>query len=359
MISTLLALANLTLAHANVCTPIPTPAMEKLEGALTGSNEVTSEMGLRARRVNNNDVLVTTSDPFPAALTLNGSSSQFSWTSIPHGSAVLLTACGLGDAALGFSAEPHFIEWAGPGFHRARPETLVDAVDLRTLPFESVALGATREIYIHIPSGWSGADGDPLIVSGDGLAGSDFARIAATLAADGRIRPTAFVSARFGEGWLGEARTDQRSAEYVAPGPEAHPGRSAAYRAHEAFFFDEFLPFVRAELGGETGPVIAFGMSASATFALEQGLKRPQDISAVIAASPPVTDVTRALASGANTHQAIHVWCGAFEPIFCEPLQALSTDAGFTLEVRQAAHTTPLWEEALASSLLLLAPPPD
>ena len=288
---------------------------------------------------------------------LNGSDLSYEWSETALGVAIILEACGLGDSALALMAGESYLEWTGSGFHTARPRDFVAGRGFITHEIDSTALGAPREIYLHVPEGWDGARGDPVIVSGDGLAGSSFARIAETLMHEGRIRPVAFASVRFGEGWIAGAGTDQRSAEYLAPADTAAPARIEAYQRHEAFFFDEFLPYVIDQLGGETGPVYVFGLSASATFALEQGLKRPDLISAVIAGSPPLSARTRELAAGADPALRVHLWCGDFEPVFCAPLAEFAHGTGFRLETRRAAHASALWEEALAASLLELAPP--
>lgn len=311
---------------------------------------------LEVHRFGGDQILVRAAEPGPELLGINGATERYAWAETDQGPVVVLEACGLGDGALALMAGATYGEWTGSGFHTARPRDLVAGRGFTTHEIDSTALGAPREIYLHVPEGWDGVRGDPVIVSGDGLAGSSFARIAETLTHEGRIRPVAFASARFGEGWIAEAGTDQRSAEYLTPADTAAPARSEAYQRHAAFFFDEFLPYIIDQLGGETGPVYAFGLSASATFALEQGLKRPDVISAVIAGSPPLTARTRELAAGADPALRVYLWCGDFEPVFCAPLTRFANETGFRLETRRAAHASGLWEEALAVSLLELAP---
>lgn len=357
MSAALQALAGLAVLGSGECAATPQAAPQMLERAIAERGGAPLDEMLRIERLGDDAVLVLTSDQEAEPLGVNGAASRFDWTQIDGGAGLVLTACNLGDAALGLSAGATFVEWAGPKFFSVRPEPLADMPDVSTHAFESAALGAVREIYIFAPAEWSGARGDPLIISGDGLAATDFAAIAATLASQGRTRPAAFLSARFGESWLGDAQTDLRSAEYLAPGESAHPSRVDAYLAHESFFFDELLPFAREALGGETGPVIAFGMSASATFALEQGLRRPGEIDAVIAASPPITNMTRTLAAARGETPTVHLWCGEFETLFCDPLTELGEAAGLDVQTRRASHTTALWEEAFAASLLELAPP--
>lgn len=323
--------------------------------AITADHEPVS--GLQGHRLGADQISLMAAEATPETLGVNGAAERYAWVETAQGPVIVLEACGLGDSALALMAGESYLEWTGPGFHVARPRDLVAGSSFETQLIDSTALGAPREVYLHVPDGWDGARGDPVIVSGDGLAGSSFARIAETLMHEGRIRPVAFASARFGEGWIAEAGTDQRSAEYLAPGDAAAPARIEAYQRHEAFFFDEFFPWAIDQLGGETGPVYAFGLSASATFALEQGLKRPDLISAVIAGSPPLTARTRALAAGADPALRVHLWCGDFEPVFCAPLAEFAHGTRFRLETRRAAHASALWEEALAASLLELAPP--
>ena len=345
------------------CRGMPVAISEGLEAAIAarpGTSDQAS--GLHVTLVDETTLLVRLFGEEAEAppLRLNGSDVRYAWSETIEAPAILLQGCALSGAALGLASGPHFVEWAGPEFFKARPQDLLEGGDgARTISFSSRALGGARDVYIHRPAGWDGAAGDPLVLTGDGLAGSDFARISQTLAADGRIRPIAIASARFGEGWLSEAGVDQRSAEYLTPDADAGPQRQSAYEAHETFFFEEFFPFAVSELGGEVGPVFLFGISASASFALEQGLQRPDRIEAVIAASPPITDETRSLVERYRGDMAIHLWCGDLESLFCAPLSEMAQAADFQLHTRRASHTTPLWEEALAASLIELAPPSE
>lgn len=290
----------------------------------------------------------------PPSLGLNGSSESFEWVVSAGVAGVVLEDCNMVASALSLSSPPFFEEWVGPDFYSERPAQLIDDADYRSVSFESDALSEAREVYLHVPPCW--ASGDALIVSGDGLAGSDFSAITQQLANSGRIAPVAFVSARFGQGWLSPNGPDQRSAEYLAPSGEADAGRLEAYENHERFIFEEMLPWAIEELGGEVGDVVMFGLSASATFALDQGMKRPELVDRVIAASPPLSAQSSALAQSAVGGPDIHLWCGQFEPIFCSRIQELGSEFGFDVNIRPASHTNALWEEALAASLVSAMP---
>lgn len=290
-------------------------------------------------------------------LALNGNSAKFSWHDVNGVGVVLLEQCGLAHGALSLMAGSEYMEWVSPDFFESRPETESEAASLRTLSLSSEALGRDREVYLVIPEGWNGSAGHPLLVSGDGLAGSSFGAIVETLVASGQSRPVAFASARFGEGMPGNAGIPLRSAEYHLPGDSASEARRAAYAAHEKFFFDEFLPSVIQELGGETGPIYTFGISSSASFALEQALMRGDLIAGVIAASPPIHSRTRELANQIKTTQKIRLWCGTLEDQFCNPIRELAEAQGYPLETRQASHISALWEEALSASIIELFPP--
>jgi hypothetical protein len=353
----ILSLGDAGLGCADTLRAEPGPVVAAALAALERGEALSPEAGLEVRLLDESSLLVRISEPDLEPLGLNGAEQSYNWSITDQGAAIVLAGCRLPDVALGLVSGPHFIEWTGPDFHQVRPVELVAEAPLRTVMFSSAALGEDREVYFSVPAGWDGTAGDPLVLSGDGLAGSDFARIAQTLADQGRIRPVAFASAGFGEAWLSEAGLDQRSAEYLVPGETAALARRSAYDAHEAFFFEEFLTFAVEELGGEAGPVILFGISASASFALEQGVRRPGQIAAVIAASPPITAETRRLVGDRSHGVDLHLWCGGFETLFCDPLTELGEAAGLNVQTRRASHTTALWEEAFAASLIELAPP--
>lgn len=184
-----------------------------------------------------------------------------------------------------------------------------------------------------------------------------FGAIVEALSNRNQVRPIAFASARFGEGMLDGTSVPMRSAEYHLPDEAASEAMQAAYAAHEKFFFEEFLPFAIAELGAKNSPVYTFGISSSATFALEQALMRGDLITGAIAASPPIHSRTRELADQIQAGQKIRLWCGTLEERFCNPIRTLAEAHGYPLKTRDAAHLSALWEEALAASLLELFPP--
>lgn len=287
----------------------------------------------------------------PDDLVLNGSQQRFAWHRLEGRAVLVLEHCELAGMALAMTAGTAFGEWVGADFHVARPAADSEAISLQTSVLQSEALGSGREIYLVVGAGWDGGAGDPLVVSGDGLAGGSFGAIVESLAGMDGMRPIAFASARFGEGLVDGSQTALRSAEYHQPDDSADESRRLAYLAHERFFFDEFLPHVIAELGGEVGSIISFGISSSASFALEQALKRPEVINGAIAASPPISAATRSLGEQSVDNQMIWLWCGTLEPLFCNPAQQFAEQHGFSLETRPATHASALWEEALSATL--------
>lgn len=301
-------------------------------------------------------LLITGSAMGASQLQLSGSSTSYRFEESASGQLLVLEACNLSNSALAMVVDGEYFEWVGEGFFQARPDIIGIPIETQTSAFESVALDAQREVYWFVPDDWDGASGDPVIVSGDGLAASSFVQIAEALRESGAIRPVAFVSARFGEGWVSDAQRALRSVEYVSP---SNPGDSAArrlYRAHEDFFFEEWLSQALMQIGGgETGPIYLFGISASATFALEQGLKRPHQVDAIIAASPAITSTLRDRMAVPPSRQHVHIWCGAFEPLFCDPVLTMSDAEGVVVRVLQGTHSNALWEEAFAQSLTELA----
>lgn len=322
-----------------------------LDAAETGSGD-----GFSVRMINDHKVMVVSHHLDLPDLDINGGTSSFSWGSVNGVSALVLERCGLARSALSLRAGSVYGEWIGPDFFDARPNAGTEASSLRTISFFSEALGQDREIYLVVGEGWNGANGDPLLVSGDGLAGGPFGAIAETLSNGNHARPIAFASARFGEGTLDGTKVPVRAAEYHLPDGSAPEARRTAYAAHEKFFFDEFLPFVIDELGGKSGPVYTFGISSSASFALEQALMRGETIQGVIAASPPIHSRTRELANRITTRQTIRLWCGTLEEIFCTPIRNLAEAHDYPLQTRHAAHLSALWEEALAASIIELFP---
>jgi len=352
--SLLLSLLN---THSDIC------SLELREGTanpditaaeVMRASQAREQDGLTVQVVDDHTLLVVTTHSNMPDLTINGHAATFTWREIGDTSYVVLEQCGLARSALGLSAGSMHVEWVGPGFFEARPDVKDIATSLRTISFYSEALEQEREIYLVIGEGWNGAEGDPLLISGDGLAAGAFGAIVEALVNHGKIRSMAFASSRFGEGMLEDVGVPLRNAEYDPPGESASDLRAAAYRAHEEFFFDEFLPYVIDELGGEAGPIYTFGISASATFALEQGLKRSDTISGVIAASPPIHHQTIELAENASRTQVIRLWCGNLESFFCGPISRFSEKHSYQLHIRHASHLSAFWEEALSASLLEL-----
>ncbi|MFU8878671.1 MAG: hypothetical protein ACNA7E_11055, partial [Wenzhouxiangellaceae bacterium] len=276
---------------------------ERLHGRAPAGDELsilapaTDGDGLQIQVIDDHRLAVVSRRSDLPELTINGGAAKFSWHEVNGFGAVLLEQCGLARAAMSLMAGSESLEWVAPGFFESRPESAIQAASLRTFSLSSQALGRDREVYLVTPEGWDGAAGDPLLISGDALAASTFGAIVEILAANGQIRPVAFASVRFGEGMLDGTRVPVRSAEYHLPGGSAPDVERATYAAHEKFFFDDFLPFVIEELGGEIGPIYTFGISASASFALEQALMRGDLIAGVIAASPPIHSRTRELAN--------------------------------------------------------------
>lgn len=356
--SALVPLAFLLLGGA--CPVVPEARPEETAELLAehaGAIGPAAQGRLRLSALAPDRVLIVASDPALPAPTMNGGRRAFDWVVNGDLAAIIVEGCGFDAAALSVTAGSAFGDLTGPAFFQARPDTLAENVGVISHEFESAALGATRTIYVMQPEGWNGAAGDPLVLSGDALANSPFGRVVATLSQARFTRPVAFASARFGTAPLDGTPANRRSAEYVLPGDEDTQARHAAYAAHEAFFFEEFLPFVVAELGGETGPVYTFGISASATFALEQGLMRPDVIDGVIAGSPVLTDRTRSLAASASAESDITLWCGDLEDYVCVPLAEFAREHAIPLEIRRAAHANALWEEAIAASLIARFPP--
>lgn len=330
---------------------------QDIESAATRyASQAQQKDGLAVQVFDDHTLLVVTTGSNMPDLTINGHAATFTWIESSDASFVALEQCSLAKSALSLSAGSMHVEWVGPGFFDARPDVEDTADSLRTISLYSDALEQEREIYLIIGEGWSGAEGDPLLISGDGLAAGAFGAIVEALANQGQIRPMAFASARFGEGMLGSDGAHLRNVEYDPPGESASELRIAAYKAHEEFFFDEFLPYVIDELGGEVGPIYTFGISASATFALEQGLKRSDTVSGIISASPPIHRQTRALAEKASDAQVIRLWCGKLESFFCDPISKFSEEHSYQLHIRHASHLSAFWEEALSASLLELFP---
>lgn len=316
--------------------------------ATAGSGD---DQGLVFHPLDDDRLIVLAGDREASELVLNGSQQRFGLHRVEDRPLLILQHCKLSQMALSMVAGSDFGEWAGPDFHQARPAVGNEAGSLQTTVLESEALGGSREIYLVVSAGWDGAAGDPLVVSGDGLAGGPFGAIVEALSELDETRPIAFASARFGEGQVDGTSIPLRAAEYHQPDESADELRQAAYLAHEQFFFEEFIPHVLAALGGEVGQIVSFGISSSASFALEQGLKRPEQIAAVIAASPPVSAVTRSLAAKADQHPQIRLWCGTLEDIFCNSITQLAEQHDFPLETRPAGHASAFWEEAFSASL--------
>lgn len=327
------------------------PDASELPVAIDLLGGLKSDEGLVFESLGQNRLMVLAGVQEPDDLVLNGSQQRFSWHGSEGGAVLVLEHCELAGMALAMSAGTAFGEWVGPDFHVARPGSNGEAASLQTTVLQSKALGAGREIYLVVGPGWDGAAGDPLVVSGDGLAGGPFGAIVEALSEMEDMRPIAFASARYGEGLVPGGRTALRTAEYYKPDESADESRRDAYLAHEQFFFEEFIPHVIDELGGEVGSVSSFGISASASFALEQALKRPEIISGAIAASPSISAVTRSLAGQAEDERAIQLWCGTLEELFCNSIQQFAEQHDYSLQTRPATHASALWEEALSAAL--------
>ncbi len=327
------------------------PSSLELSAVVEAAASVADYQGLVFHQLDDERMIVLAGDLEASELMLNGSQQRFGLHRVEDRPVLILQHCELSQTALSMVAGTAFGEWAGPDFHQARPAVGNEANSLQTRALESEALGGSREIYLVVGAGWDGAAGDPLLVSGDGLAGGPFGAIVEALSELDEMRPMAFASVRFGEGQVDGTSISLRAAEYHQPDQSADDLRRAAYLAHEQFFFEEFIPHVIAELGGEVGQIVSFGISSSASFALEQGLKRPEQIAAVIAASPPVSAVTRSLAAQAEHRPLIRLWCGTLEDIFCNSITQLAEQHDFPLETRPAGHASALWEEAFSASL--------
>ncbi|MCH8479774.1 MAG: hypothetical protein LAT56_17815, partial [Wenzhouxiangella sp.] len=234
------------------------PGPLELSAVVDAAASIGDDPGLVFRQLDDDRLIVLAGDREASELVLNGSQQRFALHRVKERPVLILQHCKLSQMALSMIAGTAFGEWAGPDFHQARPVVGNEAPSLQTRVLESKALGGSREIYLVVGAGWNGAAGDPLVVSGDGLAGGPFGAIVEALSELDEIRPMAFASARFGEGQVDGTSIPLRAAEYHQPDQSADDVRRAAYLAHEQFFFEEFIAHVVAELGGEVGQIVSF-----------------------------------------------------------------------------------------------------
>jgi enterochelin esterase-like enzyme len=255
-----------------------------------------------------------------------------------------------------------FQRWRGP----QAPPPVARAKELkgevRTLDFESQALGAKRKVRVYLPPGHDRTKTCPVIYATDG---NDGARVLEPLILAGKVPPLVTVATSSGN-YLGDRQAgydvqkDLRALEYLS-------GFNAErYAAHEKFFCEELPAWAERTFGAskERKSRAVFGCSNGARFAVDMGATHPELFGHVFAFSVAGRRPVR-LADKPTGPPHFHLAAGTWEPflkITTETADELKKrSVGVTFITRVAGHDMTMWEEELAGAAVRAfgpGPPP-
>jgi enterochelin esterase-like enzyme len=244
-----------------------------------------------------------------------------------------------------------FQRWRGP---QAPPP--VDRAkelkgEVRTLDFESKALGAKRKVRVYLPPGHDRSKTYPVIYATDG---NDGAHVLEPLIRAGKVPALVTVATSSGN-YLGDRQAtydiqkDLRALEYLS-------GFNAErYAAHEKFFCEELPAWAEREFGAskERKSRAVLGCSNGARFAVDMGATHPDRFGHVFAFSVAGRRPVR-LSDRAAGLPHFHLAAGTWEPflkITTEVADELKKHGvPVTFLTRVAGHDMTMWEEELAGA---------
>lgn len=167
--------------------------------------------------------------------------------------------------------------WRGPEapLPPERADTLQGQLQEYTL--DGVSMDEPRKVTVYLPRGYDSARRYPVVYMGDGGTANIMAHFIEPLILSEEVPPLLLVGVHAAE----DPEVDLRSQEYI---PITNKARFAA---HERFFVDEVSTWAEETLGAATDrdQRAIFGYSASAYFAIEMGMRHPDQYGNVIAFS--------------------------------------------------------------------------
>jgi enterochelin esterase-like enzyme len=256
-----------------------------------------------------------------------------------------------------------FENWRGPHAPPAAAKVVDLKGEVRTLDFESKALGDKRKVRVYLPPGHDRTKAYPVIYATDG---NDGAQVLEPLITAGKVPPLITVATSSG-GYLGERgadydiQKDLRALEYLS-------GINAErYAAHEKFFCEELPAWAEQEFGAskDRKERALLGCSNGARFAADMGVRHPDLFGHVFAFSVAGRREFQ-LPDKATGLPHFHLAAGTWEPFLkmttnvAEELK--KHGVAVTFITRIAGHDMTMWEEELAGAATRAfgpgAPPP-
>jgi enterochelin esterase-like enzyme len=148
---------------------------------------------------------------------------------------------------------------------------------------------APRPVQVYIPPGGAGAPATDVVYLGDGNAVDGLAPFLDTLISMGRLPRIMLVGMEYGRRHDSDPPDyDLRALEYLWTFDSTH----VRFIAHEHFFLEEVIPWAERVHHAPTGRDhrATFGMSNSAAWAIDMGLRHPDVIGNVVSFSPGGTE---------------------------------------------------------------------
>jgi enterochelin esterase-like enzyme len=233
--------------------------------------------------------------------------------------------------------------WRGPAAPPPPERASPLRGELRTVDFDSQALGERRALQVYLPPGHDPGDRAPVLYATDSRTSADLIE---PLIAAGRIPPVISIGVPFGPDLDG----DRRAQEYL---PGFHSER---FEAHRRFFVDEVSAWAEAELGAASDrrSRAVFGVSNGAAFAAAMGVRHPEHFGTVIAFSMGMTPATPAWSPGQAPR---HYLCaGTLEEGFFRGIQqwaerAVASGSDVVHRTWVSGHDMVMWEGELPAAL--------
>lgn len=246
---------------------------------------------------------------------------------------------------------PPMQRWRGPEAPPAPARAEKLAGEIKSVDFDSKALGGIRKVRVYLPPGHDRAKRYPVIYSTDG---NDSASVLEPLITSGKMAPLIVVAATSGD-YLGDRSKgydptkDLRSMEYLT-GEDAE-----RYSKHEKFFCDELRAWAETEFGASGSPAdrAIFGCSNGARFAVDMGVRHPDLYGHVIAFSVAGRRDFQ-LPETAKDLPQFHLAAGTWE-VFLKTTSNVAAalekhKAQCKFVTRIAGHDFTMWEDELAAA---------
>jgi enterochelin esterase-like enzyme len=243
----------------------------------------------------------------------------------------------------------HFQRWRGPQAPPAAARVKELKGQLRTVDFESKALGEKRKVRVYLPPGHDRTKTYPVIYATDG---NDGAQVLEALIVAAKVPPLITVATSSG-GYLGDraagydTHKDLRALEYLSG---FDPKR---YAAHEKFFCEEVPTWAEREFGASKHRKdrAIFGCSNGARFAVDMGVRHPDFYGHAFAFSVAGRRELP-LADKVNGLPHFHLAAGNWE-IFLQTTKNVATalekhGVPVTFITRIAGHDMAMWDDELA-----------